>query len=1118
MAGQTGQAEQAARQAIDCDAHNADAHNNLGLALMRQGRLDDAEAALRQALALRPDFALPHSNILFCLNYRPDLSAEAIFAEYQRWDQQHAQPLMPANPDFDLDRTAGRRLRVGYVSPDFRQHAVAFFAEPLLAAHDHSAVELYCYADVPAPDAVTERFRALADHWCNAVGLSDAQLADQIRRDRIDILVDLAGHTAGNRLLAFARKPAPVQVAYILGHGYSSGLTAMDAFLSDAILTPAGTDALFSESLIRLSRIPLIYAPPSEMPDVSTLPALTNGFITFGYFGRTVRLNDAVLAAWARILRAVPESRLMLNSSPFSEPAGKEQMAARFAALGIEPARLALVCTAPQPLTWAAYGEIDIALDPFPHNAGTTTIEALWQGVPVVSLVGRPTVGRFGTAILHAVGMDDWVAGDVDAYVARAVAATADLDALAHLRLELRPRFAASPLRDAAGLAREVETAYRSLWDAWRGDDAANLRRLYEAGDLTGTARLANNVLTRNPEDAFALHVLALVAFSLGDAVTATAMLQRSIATRPDASVLSDLGVMLRVQGRYVEAEASYRRALQLDPCLVSALGNLGNVLLDQHKLDEAQMVLTAALERAPDRPWLLHSLALSLMAHGTVDRAEKLLRQSLTIDPTYAEAHETLGALLGQSGRPIEAEAHHHTALLGLKDRHRGLSNLAITLQAQGRLVEAEHCLREALAARPDYAPAQSNLLFSLNYRTDLTAEAIFAEYQNWDRQHAAILAPAEPNFALDRTSGRRLRVGYVSADLRQHSVALFAEPLLAAHDHASVELFCYAEAALPDAVTDRFRSLADHWRSTVGVADAAMADMIREDCIDILVDLGGHTAGNRLLVFARKPAPVQVAYLLGHGYSTGLSAMDAFLADAMLAPPGADTLFSERIIRLPRIPLAYAPPDGMPPVGPLPALANGFVTFGHFGRPERLNDDAIAAWALILQKMPGSRLVLNNMPFREPAFCDLYAARFAAHGITRERLDLVCTEPQSLTWKKYGEIDIALDPFPHNAGTTTIEALWQGVPVISLAGRPSVGRFGAMILHAVGMDEWVSDDIGGYVARSVAVATDLSTLAQLRSELRPRVAASPLCDAAGLAREVEAAYRALWDAWRIT
>ena len=321
----------------------------------------------------------------------------------------------PRSPASNLDRSPERRLRVGYVSPDFRQHAVALFAEPLLAAHDRSAVELHCYAEVPAPDAVTERFRAIADHWHSTVGLSDAELAEQIRRDRIDVLVDLAGHTAGNRLLTFARKPAPIQVAWLLGHGYTSGLSAMDAFLADAELAPPGADGLFSERLVRLSRIPLAYAPPAEMPDVAPLPALANGCITFGYFGRTVRLNDAVLAAWARILHAVPGSRLMLNSAPFGEPAGREQMSARFAALGIDPARLELVYTSPQPRTWAAYGEIDIALDPFPHNAGTTTIEALWQGVPVLSLAGRPTVGRFGAAILHAVGLDDWVTNDVDA-------------------------------------------------------------------------------------------------------------------------------------------------------------------------------------------------------------------------------------------------------------------------------------------------------------------------------------------------------------------------------------------------------------------------------------------------------------------------------------------------------------------------------------------------------------------------------------------------------------------------------------------------------------------------------------------------------------------------------
>ena len=229
---------------------------------------------------------------------------------------------------------------------------------------------------------------------------------------------------------------------------------------------------------------------------------------------------------------------------------------------------------------------------------------------------------------------------------------------------------------------------------------------------------------------------------------------------------------------------------------------------------------------------------------------------------------------------------------------------------------------------------------------------------------------------FAIDRSAGRRLRVGYVSADFRQHSVAWFAEPLLAAHDRTRIELFCYAAVATPDAVTERFRAIAEHWRNIDGLDDAAVAELVRQDGIDVLVDLTGHTAGSRLLVFARRPAPVQVEYLLGHGYTSGLATMDAFLADAMLAPPGADALFSERLIRLPRIPLAYAPPDAMPEVTPLPATANGFVTFGYFGRTERLNDAVIAAWARILRDVPGARLMLNNLPFRESAFRDLIAA----------------------------------------------------------------------------------------------------------------------------------------------
>ena len=790
---------------------------------------------------------------------------------------------------------------------------------------------------------------------------------------------------------------------------------------------------------------------------------------------------------------------------------------ARFAALDIGTDRLTLTYTSPQPATWAAYADIDIALDPFPHNAGTTTIEALWQGVPVVSLAGRPTVGRFGSAILHAIGLDDWVTHDVDSYVARAIAAAGDPEALGRLRATLRPRVAASPLGDAAGLAREFEAAYRTLWQTWcANDDAARMRQRYQSGDGEAAAALAEAILARSPGHVGALHILGLIWLNAGDASSATTLLRRAAGIQTDAAILSDLGVALRTQQHFSEAEATYREALRLDPTSTHASGNLGNVLLAMHRPQEAEAELRHALAVAPNRPWLLHNLALAQLAQNAVQNAGIILRQALAIDPTLTDAHETLAILLARNGRPVESEAHHRAALANVPQRHRVLSNLATTLQVQGRHREAIDTCRQALAERPDYATAHSNLLFALNYASGFSPDEVFAEYRAWDRQHAAPLAPAKPEFALDRTCARRLRIGYVSADFRAHAVALFAEPLLAAHDRSGTEVVCYADVPAPDATTQRFHALADQWRDIAGLSDAAVADRIRQDEVDVLVDLTGHTAGSRLLVFARKPAPVQVTCLLGHGYSSGMSAMDVFLSDAVLTPPGSERYFSERIARLPRLPLAYAPPGNMPPVSQLPALADETITFGYFGRPDRLTDEVIAAWARILAAVPRSRLVLNSFPFREPAFRALVATRFISHGIAQSRLRMLATAPQPRTWAAYQAIDIALDPFPHNAGTTTIEALWQGIPVISLAGRPSVGRFGAMIMHAIGMDDWVTHDVDGYVARAVSMAGDLPGLAHARAELRPRVAASPLCDGADLARHVEAVYREARDRWR--
>src|SRR5579872_3618822 len=593
---------------------------------------------------------------------------------------------------------------------------------------------------------------------------------------------------------------------------------------------------------------------------------------------------------------------------------------------------------------------------------------------------------------------------------------------------------------------------------------------------------------------------------------------RQPVAAEPaDPIALCNLGTALERDGQHAEAAKQLRAAIALDPGCGEAWHRLGHAMRELGKYPEALHAYHKAAIHLPNSAETHGDYGAMLFGLNRNQEAYEELHHALTLDPSNASAHGNLSALLLRTGYPIAAESECRAAIAREPMQYRWLTNLGVALLMQCRFSEAAECSRKALAQNPDYAIARGNLLFDLTYRTDLSATSIFAEFQEWDRRHARPLAPTNQNFALDRSPGRKLRVGYVSADFRQHAVALFAEPLLRAHDRTCVELYLYSGVAAEDATTQRFRALADQWCNTVALNDAQLAERIRGDRIDVLVDLSGHSACNRLLTFARRPAPVQVAYLLGHGYTTGLTQMDAFLADAALAPPGSEAFFSERIIRLPRIPLAYEPPHDMPPVEPLPAPKRGRVTFGYFGRTERLNDQVISAWARILSATPGARLVLNNLPFHEPAFRSLFLARFARHGIASERLDLVYTEPQARTWAAYGAIDIALDPFPHNAGTTTIEALWQGVPVVSLAGRPSFGRLGASILHAVGLDDWVTDDLDQYVARAIAAAADLPALARLREQLRPRMERSPLRDASGLARSIERSFRMLWDEWRL-
>ncbi len=436
---------------------------NLGNVYLYQGMLAKALGYFNEALSLRPDKDLSHNNKLLALNYVYPAAAAELLAAHRRFGAQFETAFKPW-PAHTNSRDPERRLKVGYVSADFRLHSVAFFMEPLLAHHDKRAVEVYCYYNHTLQDAVNERLQAHADHWIPCKDLSDAELAARIQADGIDILVDLTGHTRGNRLLVFARKPAPVQVTY-LGYPATTGLSAIDYRLVTADTDPPGAEAWHSERLYRLPRSLWCYRPSPDMPAViPTTAARRNGFITFGAMNNVTKVSDAAIATWARLLKTVPTARLIMTN--LTEGA-RRVMHERFAAHGIAPARFILHGKLPAAEYYALLNTIDIALDPFPYTGTTTTCESLWMGVPVVTLIGETSVARSGYALLKGIGLEELAAGDEKEYVAIAAALAQDLDRLDALRGGMRQRIASSPLRDEAGLTRDLEAAYRAMWRAW---------------------------------------------------------------------------------------------------------------------------------------------------------------------------------------------------------------------------------------------------------------------------------------------------------------------------------------------------------------------------------------------------------------------------------------------------------------------------------------------------------------------------------------------------------------------------------------------------------------------------------------------------------------------------
>ncbi|MFZ6746228.1 tetratricopeptide repeat protein [Undibacterium sp. JH2W] len=673
------------------------------------------------------------------------------------------------------------------------------------------------------------------------------------------------------------------------------------------------------------------------------------------------------------------------------------------------------------------------------------------------------------------------------------------------------------------------------------------LLNLYQQqGKQQEAENILKNLLMRQPANAAARDALLKMYLQSSRFAEAENIYRQMLVFNPqEASIHYNLGVVLKEQGQSEAAKNCYQQALQLKPDFPIAHVNLGVIFQEQGDLAQAESCYQQALKHDAQFTLAYANLAQIYKVSGQFVKAEENYRKALEFDSSNASYHSYLGKLFYEQRRYDDAQASYQKALLldpnsviallELGQLHMAFSrssearscferaikikpdlaqahnSLGALFDDQGLIPEAVAAYRRALEYKPDLSEAYGNLLFSLNYHPDLSAEEIFAAYQKYERRFAAAYYQQWQPHTNSRQTGRRLKIGYVSPDMRRHPVQHFLEPLLAQHDKSQFEIYAYAELSADDAVSARYRSHVDHWVPTRHLSDEAMAEKIRADGIDILVDVAGHTGDNRLRVMARKPAPVSISWL-GYAYTTGLTAIDYFLADPVFAPPGFEHLFAEQVWRVATPALVYRPAADMGNSSPLPAKNNGYITLGTLSRAVRINQRVIQVWASIMKKLDNSRLIIDSGNFKDQAMRQAMEDKFVALGIERSRLQIGLHSPP---WDVIRRIDIGLDCFPHNSGTTLFESLYLGVPFVTLAARPSVGRLGSSILSGLGHPEWIAATEEEYVSKVVKLASNLDELSAIRTGLRLQMQNSPLMDEAGFCRKIEAAYHSMWQAW---
>jgi len=635
---------------------------------------------------------------------------------------------------------------------------------------------------------------------------------------------------------------------------------------------------------------------------------------------------------------------------------------------------------------------------------------------------------------------------------------------------------------------------------------------LHDLGQLEEAVSCYRTVLKVRPDLPEGYNNLAMALKELGRLEEAEQCLRRALELKPGyAEAYNNLGMTLKESGRLEEAVACYRRALELKPDYAEIYTNLGVVLTELGCLEEAKICCCRAVELRPGLPETYNNLGMVLKELEHLVDAEACFRRALEIKPDYAGAHSNMGVVLNELDQPEQAGVHYSQALELEPEYAEAYNNRGIMLKDLGRLVEAEESFLRALEYRPDYFKAQSNLLFTLNYSADRYLPQHLEQARTYGKMVAGKTFQPFTAWSCSKTPAR-LRVGLVSGDLRNHPVGYFLESVLTRLDLSRLELFAYPADQKADDLTARIKPCFSAWKPLTGSSDELAARLIHRDGIHVLLDLSGHTAKNRLPVFAWKPAPVQASWL-GYFATTGISGMDYLLGDPFVTPEGEEGQYTETIWRLPDSYLCFTPPSFPLEVGPLPALSHGCITFGSFNNLTKMNDSVVALWAKVLAAVSGSRLFLKAKQLNDPGLCETTRQRFAAHNIPPERLLLEGGSPRPELLAAYNRVDIALDPFPYPGGTTSVEGLWMGVPALTRRGDRFLSHVGESIAHNAGLPDWIAGGNEDYITKAVQYASSLDYLANLRSRLRQNIMVSPLFDASRFARNLEDTVWGMWE-----